>query len=236
VPAPFVPIARIDPATVTLYVLDDTTVPLVVDSTGDGSCDAINPEVVPLGSAPRQGEAVADQLRPVDPTGTGDYRPWAGVENQFPFAVCENGDDLFPPDPLCLVSSLTAAIFHAGLPDEPSLWAIPPVVEASQVQCLGLPYDFGANQIDDGWACVAVEAMDRAGNRGVSPPLRLWVDKSITPGQRGPVDSTLASQAPGCTGTLDAAGRANARQPCTFRTPNTAFPQRYPPALLRIEP
>src|SRR5262249_45081413 len=39
------PISGID--TVALYVLDDTTQPLIVDSDNDGQCDEINPHIVP---------------------------------------------------------------------------------------------------------------------------------------------------------------------------------------------
>src|SRR5262249_47537883 len=36
----------------TLYFLDDPSAPLVVDTDGDGQCDAINPNVIPIAGTP----------------------------------------------------------------------------------------------------------------------------------------------------------------------------------------
>jgi hypothetical protein len=228
--AKFVPVALIDDSTVKLYVLDATEKPLVVDATGDGYCDSINPDVVPLASAPQAGRAIAVDLAPVPLGGASDFRPYG----TFPFAACSDGEDETPPDPLCRITgdaNLTRAIFPPGIA-VPAIYTIPPVVPASELTCLGLPFDFAANGISNGWACVAVAATDRAGNRGVSPPLRLWFDQNAV--QKEPAPNP--GSAPNCTGTLNPATKVvDATKPCLFRGAGQPFAQRFLPDTLIVE-
>jgi hypothetical protein len=56
----------------------------------------------------------------------------------------------------------------------PSIWTIAPVVEA--MGCAAPVRQFDAsNNLKDGWACVAVEASDKLGNKQVSRPIRICV-------------------------------------------------------------
>lgn len=215
--APWVPIATVDLPTVRMFVLDDTSQPLVVDTDGDGYCDDINPKVIPLGSTPQKGQAVAVNLSPILPAGTANFMPVTDPNIAHP-SFCDGwGEAEEPPEPLCKTVNATIAI-HYTVNKEPSIYTIPPIGPCPT--CMGLPFDFLANTIDDGWACVAAVAKDQLGNRGVSPPIRLYVQKKWvrTAKTWGPAGE------PSCTGTKDASGNVT-NTPCKFRdvrAPNLA--------------
>ena len=145
---------------------------------------------------------------------------------------CLPGSDLAPPKPLCMVTSLTKAIFYSADPETPAVYTIPPAIAGDQVQCMGLPFDFKANGVSDGWTCVAVEAADQAGNVGVSPPLRLWVDLDAVGMGKVP---TNAGATPSCTGSYDPATKKSTLGTCKFRGPFQGYPQIYPDMSLLIE-
>ena len=226
--ARFTPVAAVEDTSVWMYVSDDTQKPLVVDSTGDGYCDSVNPELVPLGSQPQQGKAIAVNLGAVPVDGEGNFTYWAG---SLP-AGCTPGTALAPPKPLCTVTTLTKAIFYSADPTTPAVYAIPPALAGDQVQCMGLPFDFKANGISKGWTCVAVEAADKAGNVGVSPPLRLYYEPAAV-GQ-GPLPAGAGSP-PTCTGTYNPTTKKSSPGSCKFRGPFQGFPQTYPDTSLLIE-
>ena len=58
---------------------------------------------------------------------------------------------------------------------EPAIWTLAPVVP-SGLQCVGNQFDAFANNLHDGWACMAVRAGDKLGNVQVSRVLRVCVD------------------------------------------------------------
>jgi hypothetical protein len=207
--APWVPIATVDLPTVRLFVLDDTSQPLVVDTDGDGYCDDINPKVIPLGSTPQKGQAVAVNLAQIPPGGTANFMPVLDPNIVHPSFCDAWGEAEEPPEPLCKTVNATIAI-HYTVSKEPSIYTIPPI--GSCPKCMGLPFDFLANTIDDGWACVAAVAKDKLGNRGISPPIRLYVQKKWVRTQKtsGPAGE------PSCTGTKDASGTVT-NTPCKFR-------------------
>ncbi len=215
--APWVPISLVNKSTVWLYVLDDTAKALVVDKDGDGFCDDVNPEVVPIGSKPLPGEAVAVAMTPIPPAGSADFAgdPGGGVPLH---PACDGwGTETKPPNPLCYSTYATAMTFYTASKSEPAIYGIPPVVPTSTYQCLGLPFDFKANSFTEGWVCVAVVADDNLTNRGVSPPLRLWYDQKL--GKIGPLPGS-AGTPPVCTGTLDkTTGKVDSSKPCKVRNP-----------------
>jgi hypothetical protein len=60
----------------------------------------------------------------------------------------------------------------------PSIWTIAPIVDDG-LACAGRQFD-ASNNLKDGWACVAVQASDKLGNKQVSRPIRICV--VATPG------------------------------------------------------
>ncbi len=213
--AKWVPVSTVNPATTWIYVLDDTSKPLVLDTDGDGYCDDINPDVIPIGTKPAKGEAVAVNIAPISPVGEANFTPPYTTQTFHSFIPkgCGSwGTEDEAPEALCKTVAATVAIFDdVGDP----IYSIPPF---QGLQCLGLPFDFKANSFDDGWACVAAVADDKLGNRGVSPPLRLYVKKDWQSIKGMLVDKALQASARSCTGTLDKSGKIT-NTPCTFRDP-----------------
>jgi len=165
--------AGIDDATVFLYVLDDTSVPLVVDVDGDGVCDVVNPNVIPGLGGPIF--ALAVPLLPIPPTGEADYS--GGV---------------MPPDPIIPFSPMTVAVEDPPTAMRAAIYTIGPV-DADGNDDLGNSFD--SVVLSDGPACVAVTADDAIGNVGVSKPLRVCIDN-------GAVGGCAGWSPPDCTGTI----------------------------------
>ncbi|MBN2722866.1 MAG: hypothetical protein JXR95_02215 [Deltaproteobacteria bacterium] len=196
------PLALVNQDNVELFILNDVSYPLVVDSNGDGYCDDINPELLPtihLTGNPK--ETLKLDLTSIPPSGSADYRYDSG---ELP-PVCDlPGDDLTEPDGLCPVTEddMTIAIWYTFDKQEPAIYTLPPVDTSSSLTCSGIQFDSLANNISEGWACIAVRAVDNAGNIGVSAPLRVCIDYNPYDGNI-PADCQNLSNAPDCTGTLD---------------------------------
>jgi hypothetical protein len=228
--APWIPIVGNDESTVKLYVLDDTTRALFVDTDGDGFCDNVNPEIDPAASTPQPYAAVAVDLMAV-PVGGKAFFP---LTYKGP-GICVAGteDPTKPPDPLCPVTPLIVALQYTA-DAAPALFAIPPVVSGNTYKCIGIPFDFKVNGFQKGWACAGAVARDKLQNRGVSPPIRPWHDPANTTvgPQALPAEATSP---PDCTGTLDkTTGKVDSGKPCKYRAAGTSFPQKFPQMMGRI--
>ncbi len=191
----FVPRAGTD--RVELYVLDDTTKPLVVDTDGDGECDDVNPDIVPAITPQTSNEAAVITLAPIDPAGTAFFASdtFGGFN-----AGCAPGDDVDPPEPLCLGETSTSII--QDLDGTPEIYGIPPV---DDFNCLGFAFDARASNISDGFACAALLVTDNLGNRRVSEPLRICVDSDLSGGDcNGSTVGQIVGvgNRPNCTGTV----------------------------------
>ncbi|MEA2698325.1 MAG: hypothetical protein QOI66_2596 [Myxococcales bacterium] len=203
------PIAGLDPETVAVYILDDTSQSLVVDSDGDGVCDAINPKLVPTTSPPtKNNEVLKVRLGPVKPSGAADFTPDPSLPGGL---ACLPGKDLDPPPQLCTVSQPTVVIGYAG--GESAIWGVEPI---DARYCEGSPFDTFANSIGEGWACIAVAGSDKNGNGGVSAPLRVWISYNQT-GPHCPAPPPTASPPPDCTGHFDKTSGAVTATPCSTR-------------------
>ena len=177
-----IPISTVDPATVKVLILDDTSLPLVVDTSDppDGICDDINPDLVPSVSPKSSKDAqLIDMVSIAPKQGAGDFTHEAGVSCSSPEGNAS------PPDPLCATTSLTYTLgYSASLP---SIWTIAPVL-GDGLHCVGNQFD-ASNSLKDGWACVAVEAADKMGNKQVSRPIRVCI--VVTPTSTACTDATL---------------------------------------------
>jgi hypothetical protein len=184
--------AGIDPATVFLYIIEDVSVPLVVDVDSDGVCDVINPNVIP-GTGLGPVFAIPIPLDPVAPAGVAYYP-----------------DDASPPDPILASSSfdtLTVVVNDPPASMTAALFTIGPVV-TNDFENLGQTYD--TNNLSDGVKCLAVTADDNLGNSGVSKPIRVCV----TNGAVGSCGTFGVATAPDCTGTM-LGSVADPTTPCT---------------------
>ena len=166
-----------------VYILDDATQPLLVDTDADGICDSINPGFLPnnpQGNPP----AVVIDLTPVAPTGASFFP--MGIS--FPPAYqsqCfggSNGDgtgsDDAPPDELCATTFLTRVIPDNTDPDfaRNNIFGRAPL---SGLRCVGDRFDFLGAGINPGSACVAARVTDNGGNESISSPLRVCLDDAL---------------------------------------------------------
>lgn len=205
--ADFTPISGIDGTQVQLLVLDDTSQALLVDTSGDGKCDAVNPLLKPTTTPMSSTDALLINMIAVSATGTANYMP-----STVPFgAPCVSGLDPKPPDALCFTTNLSIAIPYTNA-STPAIWTIAPVA-ADGLQCVGRQFDALGNSISDGWICIAVAVADKLGNFQVSRPLRVCVDKD---GKNN--ECVSPGPAPNCTGTVSASGpppTIDLARPCT---------------------
>ncbi|MBW2278353.1 MAG: hypothetical protein JRF63_12735, partial [Deltaproteobacteria bacterium] len=222
-----IPHSGVDPVSVQLFVLDDEDGALLVDTNDDGYCDEINPLLKPT-SVPMAGnEAAVIDLVALEPSGQADFtgnpdpaedpgQPFfSGVVGHPEAALpCTIGTVSDQPLALCFTSPGTR-IGQTPLGELPIIYSIPPV---NDDVCYGTPFDSVATNISDGWACVAVRALDYLGNVGISAPLRLCFDSDGNQdagcGNWGDIDTDPAHD---CTGTYDAASdQTNAAEDCVL--------------------
>nr|HEX4314737.1 Ig-like domain-containing protein [Kofleriaceae bacterium] len=205
-------IERAGVKTVQLYVLDDTTQPLVVDTDGDGICDDINPDIVPTTVPMLSDEAAVVDLQAVTATTTAFFPP--GLSFGSHGGECSSSDDTAQPVQMCPGEPRrdgpfsTTAVINQSFTAVPEIYGIPQV---DTFNCMGYAMDLKATNISDGPACAAILAIDNLGNRMVSAPLRVCVDKD----QTGKVTCTPAN----CTGSVSG-GTVNSTA-CTPRDFNT---------------
>lgn len=193
----FIPKAGTD--RVELYVFDDTTKPLVVDTDGDGFCDDVNPNIVPAIQPMTANEAAVITLTPIDPTGAAFFGgdTFGGGAN----AGCNPGQEVQAPEPLCLGENITKIIQDDDTAGE--IFGIAPV--DSDFNCLGFAFDARAANVSDGFACAALLVTDKLGNRRVSEPLRICIDSDLSGGDCGGTalgGITPVGNRPNCTGTV----------------------------------
>ena len=216
------PIAGIDPDNTSVYILPepiDTTqpIPLVVDTDGDGYCDAINPVLVPTSSLTQSGQVLQVRLGGVPPGGNGDFEgpptPGAAVDPGLPIpGRCIQGIDPAPPKVLCQLDGFEQPTIAIGYADNsPAIWSVEPI---DADRCMGNQLDTRANNIPDGhWICMAVGTVDLAGNHSVSTPMRVFVNYNNGGGFCAtPPAGTPAP--PSCTGSYDPVGKTAASGAC----------------------
>lgn len=167
----------IDDNDVQVYILDDHTQDLLIDTDGDTVCDAINPAFLPNNPAGNQPAVVID-MTPVAPTGTSFY-PSDIVYPPAYAGRCEaTGDADSPPDEVCITTYLTRVIPDNTDPNggRPGIFGRAPL---TSLMCIGDRFDFPGAGINPGYACVAARASDMGGNESVSAPLRVCLDDLI---------------------------------------------------------
>ena len=127
-----VPIAGIDPNATSVYVLDDAAQPLIVDADGDGTCDIINPNLVPTTQPPTTNNQVLKiRLGAVPAQGAPDFRDDGNPPDP---AICAYPPVALPPQFLCPTNQPYVAIGYAG--DQSAIWSVEPI---DNVLVHGLP-------------------------------------------------------------------------------------------------
>jgi hypothetical protein len=196
-----VPVAGIDPEATSVYILDDTSQPLIVDTDGDGWCDRINPHLQPTTRPPTQNNQVLKvRLAGVPGQGDADYRSDGNAAPNCPYDPAA-----LPPMISCPGNQPYMAI--SGLDNTPIIWSVEPI---NEFWCMGSQFDTKANTITEGkspsdgagWTCIAVQSSDLSGNTSVSPPLRVFIRYDGTDARKRASTSGYGAP-PACTGTYD---------------------------------
>jgi hypothetical protein len=217
-----VPVSLVDPEATAVYVLDAPSAaqPLVVDTDGDGYCDAVNPKLEPTTlplTGPRQ--VLKIRMQPVVPAGDADFTSDPGT---LP-PQCTRGIDPDVPDDLCAISNPKLAISYRD-GKEPAVWSIEPIAPASPDYCFGSQFDALANNMTTatgaaGWKCIAVVAADKAGNKSTSAPLRVYLPDFKNGGSNLFCNKPPASAGmpPSCVGTYDKTTQTVSQTACKTR-------------------
>ena len=196
-----------------VYILADTSQPLVVDSDGDGYCDEINPNLFPTtGPLTQSDQVLKIRLAGVTPAGNADFyqTDYDALDLMLP-SPCVVGTDLAAPEAFSATldgfEQPTIAIGYSE--NLPAIWGLEPIDSA---RCLGNQLDTKANNIPDGqWICMAVGSADLAGSKGVSTPMRVYVKYDDgRPLLRHAPRGTPAR--PTCTGTYDPTSMEDGRR------------------------
>lgn len=206
------PISGVDPGATSVYILDDQTQALVVDTDGNGTCDSINPLLTPTTQPPTMNNQVLKiRLSPVPKAGNADFTPDSSLPD-VAWGTCQPGIDPSRPGPICQFGGQpTIAISYAF--GESAIWSVDPI---DQSHCFGNQFDTLANNIGEGWACVAVGTRDQTGNYSVSAPLRIYIKyNGVTAFGLDPPAS--AGPPPACTGIYDRGTNTVTAGGCTTR-------------------
>ena len=158
-------------------------------------------ENTPLTSWSGKIQTLEVRLSPVKAGGSADFTP----DPSLPDSVCLPGNASSRPDLLCDYQ-LPVAIGYAH--GTSAVWGLDPVDPG---WCFGSQFDSLANNIQPGWACIAVRTYDMLGNRGVSHPLRVYVSEDGSPPPAG------TGTRPDCTGSYSMATNTVTAGPCTAR-------------------
>jgi hypothetical protein len=219
-----IPKAGTDPSRVQLFIVDDSTRALIVDTDGDGICDDIDPTLVPTSIPVAANEAAVINLLGLPPAGGANFvAPVSPAFSGGAEAACTediSATDL--PEAMCELSSPAIRITKEVIGSDPVIFSISPQTE---IQCMGNAFDAVATNISDGWACVAVRALDNLGNVGISPPLRVCIDHDGVGGECPAWGTITATPPDDCTGTYNPATMTtNPAADCTLPSSFANFP------------
>ena len=187
-------------ATANLYVFDDTTKPLVVDTNADGFCDAINPTIIPTTTPMLANEAAVSSLVPIAPAGAANFMlgDTYGGNNAAPTCQADSAA-MTAPGAMCIGEPGATTVIETSFTGLTQIYGMPVV---SSFNCLGFAFDARATGIADGWACAAVLTTDGVGNTSVSAPLRICIDYDGLGGECHALGTTTTVGLPNCTGTV----------------------------------
>jgi hypothetical protein len=196
--SPFVYLAGVDKASVTLYMQHDVSVPLLIDASADSNhhCDEINNgDKVPVAKHP-----ISLLLSPVNPSNGGPWYPKFDAMNSANLTcydpngastdsgkrVCDNWND----------ADMRRVVFGRSADHPPAVYGYRPA-NACMAEFAGESWELLGVVPQEGWICLAARAVDVKGNIGVSAPLRICWDDPAKPGE--PACKTDKSNPPSCT-------------------------------------
>jgi hypothetical protein len=165
---PLLNYATVDPSTVRIYLQPDVETPLLIDESGDGVCDNVDPT------------QYVQNLFQLSAAGEAWYRAGDELANPPTEGTCTlvTMDEAEPTHRCSTKTSDMIRIIPHQMDDKPPvIYAIAPTLDGSG--CTGTYWEI-ATAATEGWVCLAGVASDFAGNLGVSTPLRLCYDDPDT--------------------------------------------------------
>jgi hypothetical protein len=178
--------AGADQTSVFLYAQADPATPLLVAKHNTQNyCDDLATDAA--------SSLALEHLSPIAPQGASYYDSAAPVTA----GVCTAGTDSSRPAYLCSTfSDLTRVIDHAvvGM-TEPVIYAI---AGSSIAECTGQNWSLVDAGLPNGWICLASLARDKVGNLGISPPLRVCLNSTLS-GKVTPACAISSTIPPTCT-------------------------------------
>ena len=175
----------------------------------DTLCDALNPLLVPTTRPMTSSDALLITMFGIAPAGAPDLTNFGGIligddrscfgggNSKAPDPICATTYagpktkwrilERTPPmtgPPFVSAHQDSVTLFPGylgvGASGAPAIWTIPRQESgAANPLCGGTQLDTLANFVNDGWACLAVFASDKLGNKQVSRPMRVCVDKDV---------------------------------------------------------
>jgi hypothetical protein len=183
-----------DPTQTRLYAQPapaDADTPLLVNKNplSDSTCDDIG-NIEDMVASPN-----FTALKPL-PDNMG--APWFGSDDglQPTIAGCTFGTQVSSPSMLCQGDSDMYYVPYFREIKDPMVYVVG-TPNSSDATCTGIDWSFLSKDQPDGWVCLAARVVDKAGNVGISPPLRICVDNpdnDIVPPCR-----TMSIEPPTCT-------------------------------------
>ena len=178
-------VADTDQNTVYLYAQKDPNIPLLIDTDNDAICDDLEWQGLP-----------DMKLSALEPTGKAWYGPPNDdfINNPPYQSLCSAREfhysDEKEPKKLCQFESsdMFRVISHAIVGHPPVIYAVSPT---KSLDCTGSQWEMTEILVEGQWACFAVRAFDNAGNRGISPPLRICYDDPYTVTTCPPFDEAI---------------------------------------------
>ena len=247
----YVPAAGIDETRVELFFLDNTNEgiaqgdALVVDTDGDGFCDDINPNLRPTTVPMSAEDALVINLAGIEHGGSSTFGAATVFDMSYPDCTVPDSPETSADDPLCPLQSGLQRVIKSAVGDDPALWGIPPI---GDITCVGTAYDYIANNMTSGWACVALRATDRLGNVGVSRPIRVCFDHDGNGAEACPglssgypwrdveIEEQIEPSIPTADPNIDCTGIFNARTRVTDPFTNCTLPPTFATGeLLRLD-
>jgi hypothetical protein len=180
--------AGVDSSKVILYAQKDPSVPLLIDTNGDGTCDDIDYADLPEAKRPP-----LVKLTALTPRGSAYYPKT--LSGTYPgFCSGDPGSSNKFPDTICPSTEMFRVIPSALESKPPAIYALSPT-NAGTGECEGIAWSVLLN-VGEGWRCLAARAEDTIGNVGVSAPLRVCFDNGNAGDGTPNCDQALA---PACT-------------------------------------
>jgi hypothetical protein len=164
--------AGVDKGKVVLYAQTDPTLPLLIDTNGDGECDEIDYADLPENKRP-----TLVNLKPLEPRGSAFYPKMISDLGSPPtapgFCMADpNSSNVFP-ETLCKLGTEMFRVIPSALEDKPpAIYAFMPT-NGGTGECEGTSWNVLVIVKQEGWRCLAARAEDTIGNVGVSAPLHV---------------------------------------------------------------